>query len=287
MGVTAASALRHETDQREPTTDERPSRNSVASAGVGWQDQPMSDLLDAARSLWTDLADAKTGFGTDGPTVAVSAGSRLCPPGWVGVVRLGDSAIITVPTDSVAAGVTEAIAGIDTTHLTDPEQWRRRLPVTEVLGPAFLDYLSPNDFTPAHTERTEDAPVAVSADSPELAGLLASVEQSEAEESGLAGIDSPAFVVRHALPDNETHGEVIAAAGYSRVRGVAAHLCVLADPGHRGRGLATLAASAAVEHALTAGLLPQWRARVPESLSVARRLGFSRMGQQLSLMLST
>lgn len=238
----------------------------------------MSDLLDAARSLWTDLADSPIGFGTGGPTVVVSSGSRLCPPGWVGVVRLGDSALITAPNESIRVAVSEAVADIDTVELTDPDRWRQRVRVADVLGPAFLDYLSPNDFTPMNTARV----AAVSADSTDLAGLLARVEPTDADESGLASIDSQAFVVH-----GPASSEAIAAAGYSRVHGVAAHLCVLTDPAHRGRGLAGAAASAAVEHALAAGLLPQWRARIPASLAVAQRLGFSRLGRQLSLMLST
>lgn len=41
--------------------------------------------------------------------------------------------------------------------------------------------------------------------------------------------------------------------------------------------------SAATAHALAAGLLPQWRARVPASRRVAVALGFEEVGAQLSI----
>src|SRR5262249_35202887 len=54
-------------------------------------------LLDDARRLWETLAGAPVAFGERGLNVVVSPGSLLCPPGWVGVVMLGDSAIATAP----------------------------------------------------------------------------------------------------------------------------------------------------------------------------------------------
>ncbi len=48
-------------------------------------------LLIRARELWEDLASAPVSFASDGGVrVVVSPESRLCPAGWVGVVRLGD-----------------------------------------------------------------------------------------------------------------------------------------------------------------------------------------------------
>lgn len=46
-----------------------------------------------------------------------------------------------------------------------------------------------------------------------------------------------------------------------------------------------LTQSAAVAHALTAGLLPQWRARAQASRRVARALGLRELGSQLSVRL--
>jgi RimJ/RimL family protein N-acetyltransferase len=60
---------------------------------------------------------------------------------------------------------------------------------------------------------------------------------------------------------------------------------VLTAPAYRGRGLARIAASAAVADAFAAGLLPQWRARPAESRRVALALGFTELGAQLSFRL--
>ncbi|MFD3663840.1 hypothetical protein ACFWVF_25200 [Streptomyces sp. NPDC058659] len=45
-------------------------------------------------------------------------------------------------------------------------------------------------------------------------------------------------------------------------------------------------ASAAVAHAIAAGLLPQWRARPHSSRRVAAALGFEELGAQLSVELA-
>jgi predicted GNAT family acetyltransferase len=101
----------------------------------------------------------------------------------------------------------------------------------------------------------------------------------DAGEAGLDEITSPAFVVREA-------GEVVAAAGYRTWPSRSAHISVLTAPGWRGRGLARETGSATTAHALAAGLLPQWRARVPESRRVAVALGFLELGAQLSIELA-
>nr|WP_198602438.1 GNAT family N-acetyltransferase [Streptomyces sp. DH-12] len=64
-----------------------------------------------------------------------------------------------------------------------------------------------------------------------------------------------------------------------------AHPSVLTAPEHRGRGPAKTGASAAVAHALGAGLMPQWRARRASSRRVARSLGFREIGAQSSVRL--
>ncbi|WP_319463459.1 GNAT family N-acetyltransferase [Micromonospora sp. RTP1Z1] len=94
-------------------------------------------------------------------------------------------------------------------------------------------------------------------------------------DRGLDEITSPAFLVREGT-------RVVAAAGYRRWPGEVAHLCVLAAPGSRGRGLARTVATAATGDALAAGLLPHWRARTEASRRVARALGYRELGRQLS-----
>ncbi|HST67608.1 MAG TPA: GNAT family N-acetyltransferase, partial [Mycobacteriales bacterium] len=112
----------------------------------------------------------------------------------------------------------------------------------------------------------------------ELAALLAAADPAEAGESGLAGLPRAAVI--------RSGGSVVAAAGYDRWPARTAHLCVLTDPAHRGRGHATRVAAVATAAALADGLLPQWRARVPASLRVADKLGYRILGRQRSLRLT-
>jgi hypothetical protein len=66
-----------------------------------------------------------------------------------------------------------------------------------------------------------------------------------------------------------------------------AHICVLSHPAVRRHGLASQVAAAATADALTAGMLPQWRARVGPSQRIAAKLGYQVLGEQISLRLTT
>ncbi|MFB8239546.1 GNAT family N-acetyltransferase [Kitasatospora purpeofusca] len=213
-------------------------------------------------------------FGAAGDIdVVVSPGSRICPRGWAGIVLLGEAAIVTAPSREAADRIRTAVAGLPVDRLTDPESVGRVLPIGEVLGPAGLAYVADDGFRPAAAPtglRVEKAPAGhVDLGRPErLAGA------ADADEAGLDEMSSPVFVVRVA-------GQVVAAAGYREWPGRAAHVGVLTAPAWRGRGLARATGSSAVGHALAQGLLPQWRARVPESRKVAAALGFSELGSQM------
>ncbi|SNT64009.1 GNAT acetyltransferase [Asanoa hainanensis] len=223
-------------------------------------------LLSRARTLWVTLAGAPATFASPADVV-VSPLSMLCPPGWAGVVSLGGAAIATVP-DSAAA---LALAGLRSWD--DPAALVDELPAAETLGPATLAYLDPSAFRPPVGRDV------VVGDRADLRTLLASVPAADADESGLAEVTSPAYVVR-------ARGVVVAAAGYHRWPGGAAHVCVLTARGHRGLGLARAVAAAATEHALAAGLLAQWRARPEASRRVGRALGYRELGWQLSVRLA-
>jgi GNAT superfamily N-acetyltransferase len=228
--------------------------------------------LDRARRVWSTLAGPGAAFPVNGVTVVVAPHSRLCPPGWCGVVSLGAAAIVTVPTPTLQPVVESALHHLPATDLTDARQVRAALPeTTTFLGPAALAYLHPPDFTPPGTPATTK----VGPGDPAVAALLVSVPPGDAAESGLDEITSPAFVTHH----DDT---VTAAAGYRIWPTGVAHLSVLTAPAHRGRGLAGAVAAHAVADALAAGLLPQWRARPLASRRVARALGFHELGSQLS-----
>jgi len=233
-------------------------------------------LLDRARELWLELAVKPVRFSsTDRMNVAVSPGSRLCPPLWTGIVVLGDAGIVTVPSDQIAELLAAPAMMLSCEEFVDADRLREVLPVLDVLGPASLFYLRRADFRPVHAgTAVEEVP----GDNDGLAALLARAGEEDAGESGLEEITSPACVVR----DGD---DVVAAAGYRTWTQSVAHLSVLVAPNRRGRGLARAVASAAVARALDAGMLPQWRARPHSSKRVALALGFRELGSQLSIRL--
>jgi RimJ/RimL family protein N-acetyltransferase len=214
------------------------------------------DLVERARRLWEDLAGSRF---PDPGTVRVveNPDSRICPPGWAGIVRLAGAVLATAPTAAQAELLRRT---------TDPGA----LPVLEQLGPAQLAYAA---ALPQQTDPAEWAGEA------ELSELIAAVTPDEAEESGLPGLRRAA-VVREG-------GRIIAAAGWAPWPARTAHLCVLTAPHARGRGRATRAAAAATADALAAGMLPQWRARTGASQRIAAKLGYRVLGEQLSLHLRT
>lgn len=228
------------------------------------------------RGLWEELAAAPVAFPRGGGVaVALSPGSRLCPPSWAGVVRVGDAVIATAPDERQVRLLRGALADLPVESAVRAGTLRALLPVAEMLGPATLAYAS-GGFYPV---RPSAAIVALPVGHAQVRALTAAAGPDDTDESGLPEVDSPVFAVREG-------SRVLAAAAYRRWPASTAHLSVLTAPGHRGRGLAREAASAAASHALSAGLLLQWRARTVASRRVAAGLGFREAGEQVSVRLS-
>ncbi|MFF8835862.1 GNAT family N-acetyltransferase [Streptomyces sp. NPDC015130] len=229
-----------------------------------------------ARELWEDLAGTPVAFGpAGGARVVVAPESLLCPPAWTGIVRIGATTLVTAPSVQAARMVDDAARKMTHEEVLDIARLRAVLPVLEVLGPASLFYLDRDGFLPAHEgTNVEQLPIGDGG----LARMLALTGEAEAGESGLESISSPSFCLRQG-------DEVVAAAGYQSWPRSVAHLSVLVARHHRGRHLARAVASAAVAHALDAGLRPQWRARLLPSQRVAVALGFHEVGAQLSVRL--
>ncbi|MGC4895376.1 GNAT family N-acetyltransferase [Micromonospora sp. DT31] len=232
-----------------------------------------SALVARAQELWVGLAGVPTSFAAGGVRVVVAARSRLCPPGWAGIVVLDDSGVATAPDAATARVLRESLDGRQLRSAVEAGRWNGEPGVVDVLGPASLAYLDGDEFRPA--AGVADPP-SLPPGHPDLAGLVADVAEEDVAESGLADITSQVFVVRD-------RGRVVAAAGYRRWPGSVAHLGVLTAARLRGQGLAGAVASAAVAEALRADLLPQWRARPEPSRRLARRLGFREFGAQVSV----
>jgi hypothetical protein len=99
----------------------------VTLVRAGWEalaaaDAATLDLVGSAASL--------AGRFSERLTVAVSPGSRLCPPGWVGIVVIGNAALITAPDADLAARLQGAIGDVQVAALTDPLVLRERLSST-------------------------------------------------------------------------------------------------------------------------------------------------------------
>lgn len=236
---------------------------------------PLPSLIERARTAWEGLAGVPVGFA---PLlrVAVSPHSRLCPPGWAGVVVLAGAAVATAPDAGTAQTLQRVLGAVPASALTDPVVLTGELGVAEMLGPATLAYADSADFRPA--------PGLLSAESldvsdPAFGSFLSAAESDDLGESGIGNITSPAFVIRE-------QDQVIAAAGYRDWPGQVAHLSVLTARHARSRGLGGVTASAAVTHALQKNKLPQWRARPLASQRTADRLGFHELGSQVSIRLA-
>jgi GNAT superfamily N-acetyltransferase len=243
--------------------------------------------VDAVRRAWEHLAGSPSQFSdASSPRIVVAPDSRLCPPGWCGLVTIAGATIATAP-DTAQADVLrrglEDLLAVGSTGLTphSSSTLAHRLPVTEVLGPTDLAYLltalpaglSDSTLAAASSARPLDVT------SPLLQELLAACSPEDAAEAAIDTLTSPAFVVVR-------DGAALAVAGYEQWPGSIAHLCVLTHPAARGAGLARVVAAAATDHAVRAGLLPQWRARPTASQRVAHALGYQSLGHQLSVRLT-
>jgi hypothetical protein len=233
-----------------------------------------TELESKVRDLWRRVSQVPDAFGEEGVLVAEREHSKLCAAGWVGIVRLGEAAVVVAPSPEAAERLRADLAGCTAHEAVDPDHLAKVLPGAELIGPAELGYAD------ASTARLllSAGIVQATLDDAGVDHLLERSGPEDAVESGLAYVTSPLFVVRDG-------GECVAAAGYRVWVGTFAHLGVLTDPGRRGEGLAHRASSAAAAHALGHNLVLQWRARPADSRAVARSLGFREVGSQVNLRL--
>jgi GNAT superfamily N-acetyltransferase len=220
------------------------------------------------RDAWAFLAGVAR---LEGLQVVVRPESFLCPPGWVGILRIQETVTVSVPAGHLAEPIRLALRGLSPLETTSAERVKERIRgVSDVLGPASLFYPTANPFA-----SSDDAEVEV-ADPSELEDLVRSSPAEEVGESGLAEVELPASIIRQ-------DGLVVAACGWRLWPHGIAHLSVLTKPGHRREGLGRLVSAHAIARAVEAGLIPQWRARPLASKELARSLGLVEMGSQLSI----
>jgi hypothetical protein len=79
----------------------------------------MDDLLGRARAAWADYAGIDGGSRPGLVNLGVNAQSRICPPGWAGIVLLGNAAIVTAPAAGAERDLRRALSGVPMDRLTD------------------------------------------------------------------------------------------------------------------------------------------------------------------------
>lgn len=141
------------------------------------------------------------------------------------------------------------------------------------LGAAVLYFADDLELTQPEHE------VTVSLDREDSAALEALCPPDDVNEVRLSGQEHQFVLLEDDRP--------AAGAGYEERAGILAQLGTLVAPGLRRTGRGTLIASIAGHEALSAGLVPQWRAEVNNTASraTARRLGFAEGGSQTSVLL--
>ena len=241
----------------------------------------LPSTVDRIAVAWNVLSGVPHGWVPGKITIASSPESVIAPPGWVGTIRLGAGsvaagALITAPDEPQAASVRDTLGTARPEEATDRPAWGSLWPSEpgRILGPAELAYLDAPDFAPRNGESVDV--VALSDVDDAIAALERDAGPDDVNEVGITDAVSPLFVIWRAAA-------VAAVCAYRPWVGRLAHMMVLTHPDHRGQGLAQRAATEASRHALDAGLIPQWRARVPASQAVARSLGYTTVGAQLSL----
>jgi RimJ/RimL family protein N-acetyltransferase len=238
------------------------------------------ETLDIADRWWAqDFGCPPTELRPERTRVQPHAGNLVGSP-RIWILVIGPAPLVSLPPAAVptlavpARAWTNALVG-DATALTAAIH---PLAVERIVGPAFIGY---------GTSKTLDLWIANQArvltreDDPAVSRLRASCAPEEWEHGG----SDP-----HAVPTFgcvSEGGEVLAMAGYQVWGGTIAHISVVTAPHARGRDFGRRAVACAAQHALSAGLLPQYRTLLANepSMAVARRLGFVPYGYSVSIRL--
>lgn len=231
-----------------------------------------SEHHEAVFETWRQHLDIEEGFGAHGVSIAECSAND--PNGrWVQVVRLYGSTVVVVFPDCPFGEAFLSSSG----DLADPEVLRVIAgDPAETLGPAELLF-----FDPTKAVDAVDGVSVVAATDARIAELVAAADAAEVSESSIEDVHVPLSVAT-------VDGRVVAACGWEVWAPSVAHICVLTDPEHRGRGYARLVALHATRRALDLGLLPQWRSREGNAASaaLAKSIGYELHGRQVSFRVS-
>ncbi|THJ66579.1 GNAT family N-acetyltransferase [Arthrobacter echini] len=133
----------------------------------------------------------------------------------------------------------------------------------------------------------EGPPAVVTSDAALVRALEQRCPPDDVAEAGLGTVEHAVVLVAGDTDEDDASPLPLAGAGYDVWEGILAHTAVLTPPEERRKGYAQAVTAVAIEEAMAAGLVPQWRARTDNTASqrTARRAGFAYAGTQTSVAL--
>ena len=234
--------------------------------------------VDQVKELWRDLTGAPSAFTSSVPLVVASDNHRASPPGWAGIIEVCGSAVVACPV-TMADRVAVRLTGLAAEQLIQPTIVDALLDPVDTLGPALLFY-GRETITAAAKTGSVIGPLEI--DDPRVQSVVEEATDAERDEADIEETTSGVYI--GLTPD----GTPATACAWREWPHQVAHISVLTATSHRGYGYGASTARVALDEAVGAGLLPQWRAARwnEESIALARRLGLELLGHQYSLRLN-
>jgi GNAT superfamily N-acetyltransferase len=142
--------------------------------------------------------------------------------------------------------------------------------VGRVVGPAFISYGSAASLALGDAQRA----VSIASEEASIAALRDACGAAWDDGGSEIDDDVPLFAAF------DGSRELTALASYEVWDESIAHISIITHPLHRGRGFGRAAVALAAQHALAAGLVPQYRTLQANtaSIAVAKRIGFVEYG---------
>jgi len=94
------------------------------------------DLVERAYRAWSVVSEVPDAFVPGTTRVVAIPASRIAPPGWCGVVALGDACLIVTPDEDTASRIGDFVQAVSPARVPDIE-WSR-IGARDVQGPAAL-----------------------------------------------------------------------------------------------------------------------------------------------------